>query len=480
MRRILYYSLLCLLLVSVNSCKEDEVSQPPTPTLTVNVTSGLYQSTEFEFTIEQISATSVSLLPYGTEQPNTAGVLVPASAFKDGKAIVKVVYNQVGDFNAVAVANNHTGGGESVKNSISAPVQVHITSDQTLITEFSLNGKVKVNAAGDMVDASSSLVDLTSIKADAPPEKIVYDTTSSPRTIKLTVPYGTDLTKLNAKFTTSDFATVKVGGTVQESESNENDFTSPVTFSVTSLSGEKTTDYVVTVVETPIETKHRFSSLVGVIAEGNEDRDGRILPVSVDTINHVIVFYDTLHAIAGFDPANYKAVELDYGLTGDHAYVRLADNTHLASGDTLDISEPFDLVLVPQDSLGTVDIDYPGGVDEVIDEGAQTYTTSVAEAPQLQVSFDDLNPSPQGTSDADFNIALDVLTGTDVEAINTYYTFSAPAGMTIDNVWANGVDVNDAGGDPVNFKKPVTIAATVTNADGVTFTVLYTVTVTVK
>src|ERR1044071_9923511 len=121
MRRILYYSLLCLLWVSVNSCKDDEASQPPTPTFTVDRTSGMYNSTEFTFTVDQAGSSAVSLLPYGVDHVNDAGILIPASSFTNGKAVVKFVYGKVGTFAAVVVANNHTGDGLSVKNAISAP-----------------------------------------------------------------------------------------------------------------------------------------------------------------------------------------------------------------------------------------------------------------------------------------------------------------------------------------------------------------------
>src|SRR5262245_15420700 len=120
MRRILYYSLLCLLWVSVNSCKDDEAAQPPTPTFNVDKTSGLYQNTEFSFTVDQVGSNAVSLLPYGADHVNDAGILIPASSFTNGKAVVKFTYGKVGTFNAVVVANNHSGDGLSVKNTVSS------------------------------------------------------------------------------------------------------------------------------------------------------------------------------------------------------------------------------------------------------------------------------------------------------------------------------------------------------------------------
>src|SRR4051812_2870971 len=101
MRRLLYYSLLCLLWVSVDSCKDDEAAAPPKPSFTVDKTSGLYNATEFTFTIDQVEGNSISLLPYGVDNPSFGGVTVPASSFTNGKASVKFTYAKIGTYNAV-------------------------------------------------------------------------------------------------------------------------------------------------------------------------------------------------------------------------------------------------------------------------------------------------------------------------------------------------------------------------------------------
>ncbi|MEW5846700.1 MAG: DUF5018 domain-containing protein [Bacteroidota bacterium] len=65
-------------------------------------------------------------------------------------------------------------------------------------------------------------------------------------TVTLTLPYGTDRSNLVATFTLSAAATAKVGATVQVSGTTSNDFTSPVTYTVTAEDGS-TQDWVVTV-----------------------------------------------------------------------------------------------------------------------------------------------------------------------------------------------------------------------------------------
>jgi len=64
-------------------------------------------------------------------------------------------------------------------------------------------------------------------------------------TITMTVPFATDLTALVATFTTTG-ASVSVKGTKQTSGVTPNDFTNPVTYTVTALDGS-TKDYTVTV-----------------------------------------------------------------------------------------------------------------------------------------------------------------------------------------------------------------------------------------
>jgi formylglycine-generating enzyme required for sulfatase activity len=63
--------------------------------------------------------------------------------------------------------------------------------------------------------------------------------------ISVTVPYGTDVTSLVATFTTTG-TSVTVGGTEQESGTTANDFTDPVTYTVTA-EDSSTRDYVVAV-----------------------------------------------------------------------------------------------------------------------------------------------------------------------------------------------------------------------------------------
>ncbi|MFC4301928.1 cadherin-like beta sandwich domain-containing protein [Cohnella boryungensis] len=70
--------------------------------------------------------------------------------------------------------------------------------------------------------------------------------TISGTNVSLTVPYGTDVRALAATFGSSAGSTVKVGSAAQVSGTTANDFTSPVTYTVTAQDGS-TKDYTVTV-----------------------------------------------------------------------------------------------------------------------------------------------------------------------------------------------------------------------------------------
>lgn len=430
MRRILYYSLVCLLWVSVNSCKDDEASQPPTPTFTVDRTSGLYNSTEFTFTIDQVGSNAVSLLPYGADHVNDAGILVPASSFSNGKAVVKFVYGQVGTFNAVVVANNHTGDGLSVKNTLSSPQAITITSNRTAISDFSFPTSTKT----------------------------VIDTTA--HTIVVTVPYGTDLTTLKAKFAISDFAAATVGGTAQTSETTANNFTSGVDYVITAKDGSTKTTWHVTTTVTPVETDHSFKAAGGTIASTG-DGSGRTLGSFVDNTNHVIVVYDSLGDGTAPDT---DSVAIGFTLNNKFGYAKIG--THkLADGDTVSLSADKTVTAVAQDS---------SRVD---------YTLAFRSAPNMTVTFAALNPQVSGTNDGDWAVKLDVLDGTTVNSLVTTLSFDSPAGAVVNVAGIMVAEGDNAAtayvaANPIDYTKPVTFTVPVTDG-GVTYNVVYTVTATV-
>jgi len=441
MRRLLYYSLLCLLWISVDSCKDDEVAAPPKPSFTVDKTSGLYNSTEFTFTIDQVDGNSISLLPYGTENPNVAGVSVPASSFTNGKATVKFTYSKIGTYNAVVVANNHSTDGNSIKNVYSDAKAITITSDATSLSDFTIDNATK-SEFKNKVDTDID-------------------------TFQVTMPYATgdkatDITKLKAKFTASDFSTVLVGGAAQKSGSTENNFTGPVTYTVKSQDGAKTKDYLVIVKVTDIETDNTFKSASGV--NNGKKSNGKALPAYIDNTAKVIVVYDTM----GLAAEQFDSIAFDYALSGSFAYAKY-DGKKLKAKTQLDLSAPAgkQIEVTAQDS------------------SKAPYTVYGKAAPKLKLTSSD--PQAIGVT-KDFTITLNVLAGSVLTSVPLNGTLdlgtATGATMQITELSTVTADLPDGTpkdfhfGDLVNLTKGAKITLTVTDG-GVTYKVVYTVNVTV-
>jgi len=459
MRRILYYSLLCFLWVSVNSCKDDEASQPPPPTISVDKTSGLLSADEFTFTVEQVGAGSISLIPYGTDNPSFGGVLIPSSAFTNGVAKVKFTYGHVGTFAAVASSTNHSGDGASVKTSYSSPVTVTIESDKAELSDFSFDGSTDTDV-DDEVD---------------------------PIAVTITIPWSkhNDITKLKLRYTNSAESKVTVGGTAQSSDGTENNFTSPVTYTVTSQNGDVSQDYKVTVIQTPAETNTNIKSLAATIANKGKlgaslkSATGRTLPSYVDNTNNVIVIYDTLNVV----PNVYDSLSLDIALDGKFSNLKFHEanwgkhklNDRYKGKDTVDLKAgaPLQLEVTAEDSTRKV------------------YDVYTAEAPKLHAETTNLTPNRSGDSNEAFAVGLDAISGTDTENVDFAFTFTDPANGSV-----VAVDVVEDGGAPqpatdvlgtwvlngVNAKKAITVKATVHPTTGglPDFIVSYSVSITIK
>jgi hypothetical protein len=104
---------------------------------------------------------------------------------------------------------------------------------------------VTVTAATDPGPGPSSAKAITAFCFQGLTPAVTGTVTEAGHTIALTVPFGTDVTALAATFTTTG-ASVKVGAVAQVSGTTANDFTSPVTYTVTAEDATNQ-DYVVTV-----------------------------------------------------------------------------------------------------------------------------------------------------------------------------------------------------------------------------------------
>ena len=423
MRKFTHVILMTVVWFSMASCEEDEVATPAKPTFQANLTNAKVGDA-ITFTINEVNAESISLLPYGYPGGDAG---IPVKTFTGGVATVSFSYARPGTFQAVVVANNHSENGEDVKNVVSDPVTITITSSNKSISAF------------EFEDISTE----STIDENA-------------KTIAVTVPYGTDITKLKATFTASAFSTVTVGGTAQVSGTTENNFTSPVVYKVTADDGTSS-DYTVTVSVTPVETDNTIKSVSAVAVSTSSDE--KELGVSVDNTARTIVIYDTLNTPS----TQFDSVRVGYELDGEFAILKFGGK-EMEQDSMLNLTTAKEVMVYSQDSANA--------------EGIQTYTIYAVAAPKLALSFPALVPDPAaGVEPTNFSIDISVLEGTDLSSITTAATTSSPAGVTVTGMKVDGVTF--AGG-PVDYSEPVEFQLSVNDANkGVTYTVTYTVTVTV-
>jgi len=462
MRRLLYYSLLCLLWISVDSCKDDEVAAPPKPSFIVDKTSGSVGN-EFTFTVDQVDAKTISLLPYGTENPSMGGVSIPTSSFTNGKAIVKFSYGSPGVYKAVVVANNHTTDGDGISNTYSDARDITITASGTEISDFSL-GILRTD--GYAQDVFTSLSTKTTIDKTNKTINVIVRF-SLPKDAK-NPNYFTDKNKLVATYSASGFSTVTVNGVAQKSGATENNFSSPVDYVVKAQDGTTST-YKVTATFTPVETAKTIKSMTGTAVSKAADK--KSLGGYVNEAASAVVLF----APNGTPADQFDSVRVKWSLTGDFA--TLKKGTGNLKQDTL---------LNFQTGAQTLTV-------KAQDSSAMDYKVYGVVAPKLTLSFLTLNPVVSGSSDNSFAVKLNVLSGTDVTAISTTNDalgYNLPAGVSVTGIMitetAKGDDEHPATptvytpGQPVDFTKPVKFELTVLDTNiggGITYKVVYTATV---
>ncbi|MEW5847126.1 MAG: DUF5018 domain-containing protein [Bacteroidota bacterium] len=249
-------------------------------------------------------------------------------------------------------------------------------------------------------------------------------------TISVTLPYGTDVTALVATFTLSTNATAKVGGVDQVSGTTANDFTNPVTYTVTAEDGIITQDWTVTVIVTPASTAKDIVSFtlggeLSSVIDANAATVTIVMPYGTDVTNLTPVI--SISEFATINPA---------------------------SGVAQDFTNPVVYTVTAQDNSTKT----------------WTVTVSVAKNTEANILTYSIN-SVDGTIDnVNHTVAITLPYGTDVTNLVATFTLSGGASAKVGGVdQVSGVTAN-------NFTNPVTY--TVTADDGTT-TQVWTVTVTV-
>ena len=421
-KKFTHFLLMSAVWFSMTGCNDEEIAAPSKPTFQVSKTTATVGE-EVTFTIPQQNADALSLLPYG--EGGDAGILL--NKFTDGVTTVVFSYARPGTFNAIVVANNHSEDGESVKNVKSEPISVTITTSNRSISAFTF---------------------------DEISTETVIDETA--KTIVVTVPYGTDVTKLKATFTASGFSTVSTGGVNQVSGTTENNFSAPKVFKVTANDGS-VSEYTVTVNVTPIDLTNTIKSVTAIAVSTSADE--KELGVAVDNTARTIVIYDTL----GTPSTQFDSVRVGYELDGKFARFKYGGET-LQQDSLLNLTTSQELQVFSQDSANA--------------SGRQAYDVYAVAAPKLELSFPALIPDPaDGVKPVNFNIDINALSGTDVDGVATMATTTSAAGVTVTGIKVDGATYIP--GMDVDYSEPVKFQLTVNDTNiGVTYIVTYTVTVT--
>lgn len=333
------------------------------------------------------------------------------------------------------------------------------------------------------------------------------------KTIAVTVPYGTDVTTLVATFTTTGSG-VTVGTTPQVSGATANDFSSPLTYTVTAADGS-TSSYTVTVLVAASSAKAITAfSLAGVTASINETYKsiGIVLPYGTDVHGLIATFISIgtdvkvngvtqTSGVTANDfssPVNYVVTAADGSTVSYTVTVAVALNTAKAI-------TAFSLNGVAgtvNESNKSITVTMPAGTD--VTTLIATFTTTgasvaVRATPQLSGSTpnDFTNPVSYDVSAADGSTAsytVTVAIATNPAMAITQYSLAGIYGVineTTKTIWvimpygtnvtslvatftttgasvAVGATPQISGATPNDFTSPV--AYTVTAADGSTST----------
>ena len=263
---------------------------------------------------------------------------------------------------------------------------------------------------GSSAPALSSTKAITAFSFTNPAATGVIDETA--KTIAVTVPYGTNVNVLIAKFTTTG-TMVTVGSTVQVSESTANDFTNPVLYVVIAADGT-TASYTVTVSMAPSTAKAITAfSFASPPAAGTVYENEKTITISVPIGTDV------------------TALTAEFTTTG--SLVTVGTTTQLSGATQNDFTNPVDYTVTAEE--GTTEtytvtviaaaIRLPKtGQTKCFDEaGTAIACTNTGEDGELQKGLG--WPSPRFTTNSDTTIT-DNLTGLIWDAIGnpmlTIYT----------------------------------------------------------
>ena len=259
--------------------------------------------------------------------------------------------------------------------------------------------------------------------------------------IAVSVPYGTNVKSLVSTFTTSTGAIVKVSSILQNSGGSVIDYSTPVTFTVTSQDGKTVKTYTVSVTITPL-----LSSAKEMLSFGFASPNA-IGTISGNTIGLTVPYGTNLAALV----ANFTS--------SPNSIVRVGSTVQVSGTTPNSFVSSLMYTVVAQDGSAK---------DYTVVVTVSTQSGGSGSSAKDILSFGLLNPYISGTISGN-TITIKGQAGSDITKQQISFSISPGATLKL-----NGV-IQTTNISIVNFSNPVTL--TVTAADGSTKEYIVTVTI---
>ncbi|MEL3907031.1 MAG: hypothetical protein P1P65_08435 [Treponema sp.] len=219
---------------------EDGTTQDYTVTVTYAPASSEKQLTKFIFGKVQRGDTIVSVKGTIDEANKTVAVEVPHGT--DVTKLTATFKASLGAAVSIGTASQESG---ITENNFSSPLTYTVTAEDGTTQDYTVT--VTQAPASSEKQLKKFMFDYNGKSVNGGlVEKVEGTISEDTKTVTLIIPADADEKKLKASFTTSPGATVFVGTARQENSITENDFSSPLTYTVKAEDGS-TQDYTVTV-----------------------------------------------------------------------------------------------------------------------------------------------------------------------------------------------------------------------------------------
>jgi hypothetical protein len=248
-------------------------------------------------------------------------------------------------------------------NNFATPVTYTVTAADGTTAAFTVTVTIAPNSAKAIT--AFSLAGAAGIVNEGTTAKV----------IAVTVPYGTNLTNLVATFTTTG-AGVKVGTTVQASGTTGNNFTAPVTYTVTAADGSSVPYAVnVTIAQNPAKTISAFSfvGFTGFVGTVNEAAKTIAvnLPFGTDVRNLAAAFTTTGTGVKVGSAVQTSGTTLN-DFTGPVTYT-------VTAADGSSVTYAVNVTIAPNPAKAFTSFSFAGftGAAGTVNESAKTIAVTV-------------------------------------------------------------------------------------------------------